>query len=67
MGQLFKMNLGSRPYAILYRHDVTNYCPGCGHTHWFVGRQVAECAFCTVVLPLREGASGSRREIVCAA
>jgi hypothetical protein len=50
-----------RGYRILYRAGVTNYCPGCGHAHWYVGREVAECAFCTTVLPLSER-QGSRTE-----
>ena len=63
MGQLLQLKPGVRAYAILYRQDVTNHCPGCGHTNWFVGRQVAECAFCSVVLPLSEAAKGYRYEI----
>jgi hypothetical protein len=27
-------------------------CPGCGRTHWLVGRSTAECAFCATALPL---------------
>jgi hypothetical protein len=34
----------------LYRHGESNHCPGCGRTHWLVGRFSAECAFCSVVL-----------------
>jgi len=54
------MNPAARGYRILYRAGVTNYCPGCGHANWYVGRAVAECAFCTTVLPLsdRQAANG---------
>ena len=41
-----------RGYHIVYRDHETNYCPGCGRTHWYVGRLMAECAFCTTALPL---------------
>lgn len=27
-------------------------CPGCGHSHWQIGRLSAECAFCGTALPL---------------
>lgn len=29
-----------------------NVCPGCGGTHWHVGRTMAECAKCETALPL---------------
>ena len=38
--------LPPRGYNILYRPNEVNHCPGCGKTHWLVGRQSAECAFC---------------------
>jgi hypothetical protein len=38
-------------YAI-YRECEVNRCPGCGRTHWIVGRVTAECAFCATALPL---------------
>jgi hypothetical protein len=43
-----------RGYAIVYRPGGANYCPGCGHSHWYVGRSSAECAFCAVALPFAE-------------
>lgn len=48
-------NPAARGYRVLYRTGIVNYCPGCGHANWYVGRAVAECAFCTTVLPLGEG------------
>jgi hypothetical protein len=33
-----------RGYHIVYREHQTNHCPGCGHTHWYIGRTMAECA-----------------------
>lgn len=41
----------ARGYAI-YRQRTQNPCPGCGHSHWLVGRIMAECAFCETALPL---------------
>lgn len=46
------LNPMNRGYRILYRAGATNYCPGCGHAHWYIGRNAAECAFCATVLPL---------------
>lgn len=41
-----------------YRPHETNACPGCGQSHWMVGRMTAECAFCGTALPLHHGAVG---------
>ena len=46
-------------YRPVYRDDAVNHCPGCGRTHWHVGRFSAECAFCTTALPLQEGSTRS--------
>ena len=48
------INPAMRGYRVTYRANATNYCPGCGHSHWHVGRHTAECAFCSTVLPLGE-------------
>ncbi len=42
----------ARCFMPLYHSDTVNYCPGCGRTHWHIGRQIAECAFCETALPL---------------
>ncbi len=47
-------NPGSRGYHAVYRGGEVNHCPGCGRTHWIVGRMSAECAFCTTALPLQD-------------
>ena len=47
-----------RGYHAVYRDNEVNHCPGCGRTHWYVGRTLAECGFCATALPL----SGSFRQ-----
>jgi hypothetical protein len=47
-------NPASRGYHAVYRENEVNHCPGCGRTHWFVGRTLAECGFCATALPLSE-------------
>ena len=42
----------SRGSLPLYHGDTVNHCPGCGRTHWNIGRATAECAFCDTALPL---------------
>lgn len=41
-----------RGYAPVYREHETNHCPGCGRTHWLIGRFSAQCAFCETAMPL---------------
>ena len=53
-----------RGYHIVYREAQVNHCPGCGHTHWYVGRTMAECAFCTTALPLESTALVAGGQIV---
>jgi hypothetical protein len=43
-----------RGYHVVYRENEVNHCPGCGRSHWFVGRLSAECGFCATALPLAE-------------
>jgi hypothetical protein len=43
-----------RGYHAVYRENAVNHCPGCGRTHWHIGRIMAECAFCATALPLSE-------------
>ena len=47
-------NPASRGYHAVYRENEVNHCPGCGRTHWYVGRTLAECGFCATALPLSE-------------
>ena len=32
-----------RGFSPVYRANEVNHCPGCGRTHWYVGRLSAEC------------------------
>ena len=43
-----------RGYHAVYHENEINRCPGCGRTHWYLGRMLAECAFCGTALPLSE-------------
>lgn len=43
----------NRGYAVAYREDEVNHCPGCGRSHWYIGRLLAECGFCGTAIPLR--------------
>jgi hypothetical protein len=47
-------NPSARGYHAVYHDGEVNHCPGCGRTHWIIGRMSAECAFCTTALPLKE-------------
>ena len=44
----------SRGYHAVYHEGEVNHCPGCGRTHWIIGRLLAECAFCSTAMPLKE-------------
>ncbi|MDZ7588798.1 MAG: hypothetical protein U5J78_06575 [Parasphingorhabdus sp.] len=47
----------ARGFMPLYHQDIVNRCPGCGKSHWHVGRMSAECAHCHTALPLAMVAS----------
>jgi hypothetical protein len=47
-------DLAGRGHHVVYRMEETNRCPGCGRAQWHVGRQTAECAFCSTAIPLAE-------------
>ena len=44
-------------YRVAYRPHEQNHCPGCGGSHWMIGRLTAECAYCATALPLLAGGS----------
>jgi hypothetical protein len=53
-GRRLPFNPNARGYHAVYRESEVNHCPGCGRTHWIIGRMLAECAFCSTALPLQE-------------
>ncbi|MDP8993423.1 MAG: hypothetical protein M3N07_00325 [Pseudomonadota bacterium] len=59
-GEAFPHDPSRRGYHVVYREDEVNRCPGCGRSHWYVGRLSAECGFCATALPLADtGALGA--------
>ena len=50
----FAASLAKRGHHIVYRVNESNHCPGCGRTHWYIGRVSAECGFCGTAVPLAE-------------
>ena len=53
-GKIFAHDPARRGYHVVYRENERNHCPGCGRSHWYVGRLSAECGFCSTALPLAE-------------
>ncbi len=47
-----------RGYVVAYRPEGPNLCPGCGRSHWLVGRLSAECAFCATALEIPHSTRG---------
>jgi hypothetical protein len=50
----FAARLAQRGHHIVYRTNTDNHCPGCGRSHWYIGRMSAECGFCGTAIPLAE-------------
>jgi hypothetical protein len=50
---------GARGYHAVYHDNEVNHCPGCGRTQWLIGRETAECAFCSTALPLAASSAKS--------
>lgn len=44
----------ARGYHVMFRNGAQNVCPGCGGSHWHVGRVTAECAHCLTALPIQQ-------------
>jgi len=69
----FAASLAQRGHHIVYRANADNHCPGCGRSHWYIGRVSAECGFCGTAVPLAEArreertAPASRRETISSA
>ena len=56
-----RYDVQARGYHAVYREQQVNNCPGCGRTHWLIGRMSAECAFCSTALPLAEASMRSHK------
>lgn len=56
----FAATLANRGHHIVYRANAANHCPGCGRSHWYIGRISAECGFCGTAIPLAEARSDCR-------
>jgi hypothetical protein len=55
-----------RGYHAVYHEGEVNRCPGCGRSHWYIGRMLAECAFCATALPLTEAhRQGQHATVTC--
>ena len=65
-GREFAHNPAKRGYHAVYRQNETNHCPGCGRSHWLVGRVSAECGFCSTALPFASGEFGAARTVLVA-
>ena len=50
----FEVDPSARGHHVVYRLNESNRCPGCGRTHWYVGRITAECGFCGTAVALAE-------------
>jgi hypothetical protein len=50
----FAASPAKRGHHIVYRANEANHCPGCGRSHWYVGRVSAECGICGTAVPLAE-------------
>lgn len=50
----FAASVAQRGHHIVYRANTDNHCPGCGRSHWYIGRVSAECGFCGTAIPLAE-------------
>jgi len=56
----FATTLAQRGHHVVYRNNASNHCPGCGRSHWYIGRVTAECGFCGAAVPLAEARSDYR-------
>ena len=53
-GESFAHCPAIRGYAVVYRENEVNFCPGCGRSQWYIGRLLAECAYCGTAVPLAD-------------
>ena len=60
----FAHDPAARGYHVVYRQHETNHCPGCGRSHWLLGRTSAECGFCATALPFATSAFANERSFL---
>lgn len=53
-GRNFPHDPAMRGFLPLYHMGEVNRCPGCGRSHWLVGRLSAECGFCATAIALAD-------------
>lgn len=58
----FAATLAQRGHHVVYRTNASNHCPGCGRSHWYIGRITAECGFCGTAVPLAEARGDYRNK-----
>lgn len=58
----FAATLAKRGHHVVYRNNASNHCPGCGRSHWYIGRITAECGFCGTAVPLAEARGDYRNK-----
>ena len=47
-------HMARQAFVPTYRGN--NPCPGCGKSHWWIGRTMAECGFCSTAIPIGRAA-----------
>lgn len=51
LGKSLAAQLRESGYRPTFQKGEVNRCPGCGRSHWWIGKSSAECAFCGTALP----------------
>ena len=52
--RVFAHDPGRRGFNPIYHPGEVNRCPGCGRSHWYIGRLSAECGFCGTAIGLAD-------------
>ena len=60
----FTHDPAGRGYHVVYRQHEKNHCPGCGRSHWLLGRFSAECGFCATALPFATSIYANERSFL---
>jgi hypothetical protein len=54
VGKPFAHDPARRGFLPVFHPGELNRCPGCGRSHWYVGRVSAECGFCGTAIALAD-------------